>query len=180
MIKEFFYRLSKKERIGLITAAVIVLAVFMDRVVISPMVAQLNSMDREIALSEKKLSHDLRNIHNKELIATEHEKYKNFIKQGPESEEENVSNMLSEIEGLARTAGVDLVDIKPQPSKVIDFYKEDAVEVKIEGPMDQIVLFLHKLNASVGLLRAVKCRLGIKQKDLTIMKASILITKVSI
>ena len=67
----------------------------------------------------------------KELIENEYKKYKDFVKKSSVSDEENVSNMLVQIEGLARAAGVNLVDIKPQASRQVDFYREDAVEVKI-------------------------------------------------
>ncbi|MEI9476843.1 MAG: type 4a pilus biogenesis protein PilO [Deltaproteobacteria bacterium] len=175
----FFSKLSKKERTWLVVAGVIIMAVFVDRLVIRPIGAKLRRMDQEIALSEKKLSHDLRNINNKEFIESEYKKRKNFVKKSSASDEENVSNMLAEIESLARTAGVNLVDIKPQTSKQIDFYREYAAEVIIEGQMEQIVAFLHKLNSSVQLLRAVKLRLGMKQKDSSIVKASMLVTNIS-
>ncbi len=174
----FFSKLSKKERAGLMVAGFIVMAVFVDRLVISPISAKLQRISREITLSEKKLSHDLRNIHSKEFIESEYKKYKDFVKKSPVSDEENVSNMLAEIEGLARTAGVNLVDIKPQVSKQFDFYKEYAAEVTIEGQMEQIIVFLHKLG-SAQLLRAVKVRLGLKQKDSSVVKAFMLVTNIS-
>jgi Tfp pilus assembly protein PilO len=176
---DFFSKLSKKEKAGVIAACVIIAAVFVDRAVIHPMGAKLRRIGQEIAFSEKKLNHDLRNIHNKELIESEYAKYKNSIRKGAASDEENVSNMLAEIEGLARTAGVNLVDIKPQASKQIDFYKEYAAEVTIEGQMEQIITFLHKLNSSAQLLRAVKLRLGMKQKESSFVRASMLVTHIS-
>ena len=163
----------------MIVAGFIVLAVFVDRLVLNPMTVKLRRMSREIALNEKKLDQDLRNMQNKDLIESEYEKYKDFVKRISVSDEENVSNMLSEIEGLARTAGVNLVDIKPQVPKEVDFYKEYAAEVTIEGQMEQIVVFLHKLNSSAQLLRAVKVRLGLKQKDSSAVKASMLVTHIS-
>jgi len=175
----FFSKLSKKERAGLIAACAIIMAVFLDRLVIRPVSAKLRRMDQEIALSEKKLSYDLRNINNKDFIESEYEKYKNFIKKSSASDEENVSNMLAEIEGLARSAGVNLVDIKPQASKQADFYKEYAAEVTIEGQMEEIVTFLHKLNSSAQLLRAVRVRFGMKQKDSSLVKASMLVTNIA-
>jgi Tfp pilus assembly protein PilO len=176
----FFSKMSKKEKTGVIAAAVIILAVFIDRTVISPVGTKLRRMDQEISSSEKKLSHDLRNIHNKELIESEYRKYRNFVKKSSASDEENVSNILAEIEGLARASGVNLVDIKPQASKQVDFYREYAAEVTVEGQMEQVVTFLHKLNSSPQLLRAIKIRLGMKQKDASLVKASMLVTNISI
>jgi len=175
----FFSKLSKKEKVGLAAAGVIIMAVLIDRTIIIPMGAKLQRVAQEIAFNEKKLSHDLRNIHNKDFVGSEYKKYKEFFEKGQGSDEENVSNMLAEIEGVARTTGVDLVDIKPQDSKQADYYKEYAAEVTIEGRMDQIVAFLHKLNHSPQLLRAVKLRLGMKQKESSAVRASILVTNIS-
>jgi Tfp pilus assembly protein PilO len=179
MTLDFFSKLSKGQRAGLIAAGVVVMAVFVDQLIISPTGAKFRGMRQKIAASEKKLSHDLRNINNKALIESEYKSYANFVKKGAASEEENVSNMLAEIEGLARTAGVNLVDIKPQASKQVDFYKEYSAEVTIEGSMEQVVVFLHKLNSSAQLLRAVKLRFGIKQKESSLVKASMLVTNIS-
>jgi Tfp pilus assembly protein PilO len=175
----FFSKLSKKEKIGLVVAGIIVLAVLVDRAVIAPMGAKLRRVEQEIAFREKKLNHDLRNIHNKDFIEREYKRYKEFLKKNSASDEENVSNMLAEIEGVARTTGVDLVDVKPQASKQVDFYKEYAAEVTIEGRMDQVVAFLHKLNSSSQLLRAVKVHLGMAQKGTSAVKASLLVTHIS-
>lgn len=175
----FLSKLSRKERTWLIVAGVIILAVFVDRLVLRPIGSTLRRMDQEIVASEKKLSHDLRNINNRAFIEGEYKKYKNFVKKSSASDEENVSNMLAEIEGLARTTGVNLIDIKPQASKQVDFYREYAAEVTIEGSMEQIVAFLHKLNSSAQLLRAVKIRLGTKQKESSVVKASLLVTNIS-
>ncbi|MDD5225731.1 MAG: type 4a pilus biogenesis protein PilO [Candidatus Omnitrophica bacterium] len=175
----FFSKLSKKEKMGLVGAGIVIMAVVIDQLVIHPMGTRLQRMGQEIAFSEKKLSHDLRNIHNKDFIAGEYKKYRDFVKKGAASDEENVSNMLAEIEGLARTAGVTLVDIKPQAAKQVDFYKEYAAEVTIEGQMEEIVAFLYKLNSSPQLLRTVKLRLGVKQKDSSAVRASMLVTNIS-
>ncbi|MFH0986377.1 MAG: type 4a pilus biogenesis protein PilO [Candidatus Omnitrophota bacterium] len=174
-----FSKLTKGQKAGLIAAGMVVMAVFVDKLIISPTGATLQRMHQKISASEKKLSHDLRNINNKDFIESEYQKYINFVKKGAASEEENVSNMLAEIEGLARAAGVNLVDIKPQASKQVDFYKEYSAEVTIEGSMEQIVVFLHKLNSSPQLLRAVKLRFGMKQKESSVVKAAMLVTNIS-
>ncbi len=176
----FFAKLSKAQRAGLIAAGVVIIAVFIDRLVVSPMGEKFQRVGQQIAASEKKLSHDLRNIHNKDFIESEYKKYKSFVKKSAASDEENVSNMLAEIEGLARAAGVNLIDMKPQASKQIDFYKEYAAEVTIEGSMEQVVVFLHKLNNSPQLLRAVRLRFGMKEKESSVVKAFMLVTHISV
>lgn len=175
----FLAKLSKKEKIGLVAAGIIMVAVLIDKLIINPVGIKFKRLGQQIALNEKKLSLDLHNILNKDLIEDKYKKYKDFVKKNSVSDEESISNMLAEIESLARTAGVTLVDIKPQAAKQVDFYKEYAVEVTIDGQMEQIVAFLHKLNSSVQLFRAAKLRLGPKQKEWTVVRAFMLVTYIS-
>ncbi|MFH1189731.1 MAG: type 4a pilus biogenesis protein PilO [Candidatus Omnitrophota bacterium] len=177
---DFFYKLSKKERVGLLAALAVIMVVLVDKLVISPVGDKVLHISQEIKFSEKKLSRDLRNINNKDLIESEYKKYKNYVKKSSASDEEDVANILGEIEGLARSAAVNLIDIKPQATKQADFYKEYAIAVEVEGSMEQVITFLHNLNGSTQLLRAVKLRIGLKEKDASIIKASLLVTKISV
>lgn len=162
-------------------AAVVVIALTLtDRLLISPISNKVRRLNQEIKFSEVKLSRDLRNINNKGTIESEYKKYKNYVRSTYASDEEDVAGILAEIEGLARSSSVSLVDIKPQSPKKSDFYKEYAVEVEVEGGMEQIVTFLHNLNSSTQLLRAVKLRIGLKDKESSVIKASLLVTKISI
>ena len=177
---EFFHKLSKKEKIGLVAAAIVVALVIIDRLVISPIGNRVRRLNQEIKFSETKLSRDLRNINNKDLIEREYNKYKNYVKKTSASDEEDVANVLGEIEALARSSGVSLVDIKPQAPKQTDLYKEYAVEVEVEGGMEQVITFLHNLNSSTHLLRTLKLRIGLKERESSVIKASLLVTKISI
>jgi Tfp pilus assembly protein PilO len=177
---EFFYKLSKKERVGILAALAVIMVVLVDKLVISPVGDKVQRINQEIKFSEKKLSRDLRNINNKDAIESEYRKYKNYVKKSSASDEEDVANILGEIEGLARSAGVNLVDIKPQATKQADFYKEYAIAVEVEGTMEQVITFLHNLNSSTQLLRAVKLRIGLKDKESSLIKASLLVTKISV
>ena len=177
---EFFNKLSKKEKVGLIAAIVVIALTLTDRLVISPIGNKIRRLNQEIKFSEVKLSRDLRNVNNKSAIEGEYTKYKNYVKSNYASDEEDVAGILAEIEGLARSSSVSLVDIKPQTPKKADFYKEYAVEVDVEGGMEQIITFLHNLNSSTQLLRAVKLRIGLKDKESSVIKASLVVTKIAI
>ncbi len=177
---DFLHKLSKKDRIGLTAAAIIVTLVFVDRLIISPIGDKFRRVNSEIKLSEKKLSLDLRNINNKDIIEKEYKRYKSYVKRSYASDEEDVADILAQIEGMARTASVRLVDIKPTAPKQTELYREYAVEVEVEGDMEQVTTFLYNLNNSPQLLRVLKLRLGLKDKEASLVKASILVTKISI
>lgn len=180
MIKmEFFNRLSKTERMGVIAAAIVVTLVLIDRLVITPIGDKIQRIDQEIKLSEKKLSRGLRNMNNKDLIESEYKKYKNYVKRTSASDEEDVANTLDEIETLARKCAVSLASIKPQSTKEVDFYKIYSIEIEVEGGMPQIMTFLYDLNNSKHLLRTVKLRIGLRERESSVVRASLLVTRIS-
>ncbi|MBN2453430.1 MAG: type 4a pilus biogenesis protein PilO [Candidatus Omnitrophica bacterium] len=177
---EFFNKLSGKERVGLAVAVIVIALVIVDRLIVSPIGGKIQRINQDIHFSEKKLSRDLRNINNRDMIEGEYKKYRNYVSKGAASDEENVANILAEIESLARSSSVSLVEIKPQSPKNYDFYKEYIIDVTAEGGMEQIVTFMHNINNSNQLLRAVKIRLGLKDKESSNIKASVQVTKISI
>ncbi|MFH0763896.1 MAG: type 4a pilus biogenesis protein PilO [Candidatus Omnitrophota bacterium] len=172
----FIDKLSKKERAGIFIAGAVVLAVFLDRLVIAPINSRIHRLDKETRVAEKELIGHLRNIKQKGNISKEYQKYMQYIKTAG-SDEEETARILSEIEELARRSALDLVDMKPQASKTAGFYREYVVEVEAEGDEASVMKFLHNLNNSMQLLRAERVRLYQKDKNSPVVKSSILITK---
>ena len=163
----------------MLAAGIFAVSALLDRLVISSIQGRLRKINQETAISEKQLGWSLRNLNQKEIIAEEYQKYITHVRKNG-SDEEEVARILGEIESLARNSSVYLVDMKPQMPKEIDFYRAYAVEIEAEGEMKPLINFLQQLNGSSQLLRAEKLRLKSKEKNLSIMKASMLITKVLI
>lgn len=173
----FWEKLSKKEKFGLSIAMTFLTAALLDRFIISPIKNRFRQINQKIEISEKKLGSALRNLKQKEFITAEYQKYIDYVKKSG-SDEEEVAKVLAEIEALARKSSVYLVNTKPQKPREVDFYKEYAVEIETEGDMPSLINFLHQLNTSPLLLRADKLRLSPKARESTVLKASMLITKV--
>jgi Tfp pilus assembly protein PilO len=172
----FLNKLSKKEKLGLFIAAAFVFFSILDRAIISPISRSIREMDDKMKIDEKRLKEKLRYLNQKDEINREYQKYAN-VAQKKQSEEEEIAGMLSEIENLSKKSSVYLTDIKPRPSRQTDFYKEYIVEVEAESGMESLVDFLHQLSSSPQLLRAEKLRIGLKDKNSSAVKASLLITK---
>jgi len=177
--KMMLEKLSGKERTGLFIAVVFVFLVILDRAILAPINDRIGQINREIKIGEKQLAMGLRNVSQKELVAGERKNYAQYLKNTG-SDEEKTAAMLSEIENLAKKTGVSLVDMKPRPAQNVDFYIQYSIDVEAEGTMDALESFLYQLNASTQLLRAQKLRLNLKDKDASIVKASVQITKLSI
>jgi len=173
----FWNKLSKKEKIGLSFALACLAVAGLDRLIISPIRGKFRHIEQAIKISEKQLGHDLRNVHLKEQIEEEFEKYVEYVERSG-SDEEEVAKILGEIEALARQSSVYLIDVKPQAPQKVDFYKEYSVEIEAEGEIENLMKFLHHINTSTQLLRAEKLRLSSAEDEQSMLKTSILITKV--
>ncbi len=149
----------------------------LDRLVINPIRGRFQRINRSIKINEKKLAHDLRNVHQQDQITAQFEKYAEYVQRNG-SDEEEVARILGEIESLARQANVYLANMKPQTPKEVDFYMEYAVEIEAEGEISPLTTFLHQLNISDQLLRVEKLRLNAQKKGDKTLKASMLITRV--
>lgn len=173
----FWNRLSKKERTGLTFALGILLIAGLDRLIIGPIKGRFSKVNQQIKISEKQLGHDLRNVHLKEQIEKEFEKYVEYVERSG-SDEEELAKILKEIQSLTDSANVYLATTKPQPPKSVDFYKEYSVEIETEGEIEQITKFLHSINVSPQLLRVERLRISNKEEEAKTLKTSMLITKV--
>lgn len=173
----FWDKFSRKEKIGSSLALIIVLFYVSDQFIIRALWDRFQRVNRAIKVGEKQLGHDLRNVHQKEQISKEYEKYVQYIQRSG-SDEEEVAKILGEIESLARQSQIYLVDMKPQTPKEVDFYKGYAVEIAAEGEMASLTTFLYQLNTSPQLLRVEKLRLNSKKKGDKTLKSSMLITKI--
>ncbi len=175
----FLAKLSNKERIGLFIAIAFVFLAFLDRLIINPINDKIQQIDREIKITEKQLGQYWRYLIQKEVVSKEHQKYTQFVKK-ISSDEEEAAKIFGEIEELARKSAVYLVDMKPQPPRQVDFYREYTVEIKAEGEMESLISFLYQLNNSPQLLCAERLRLNLKERESSLVKASMLITKILI
>jgi len=172
-------KLSTKEKIGLGLGIAIALLALFDRVVIGPLSAKTHYLNQEIKLAELDLCRDLRNLDEKESVTREFQDYAKYVKQMG-SDEEEMARFLREVENLAHKSSVNLLDVKPQMPQSKDLRKQFTVEVEAEGDMPAIVMFLHQLNTSDCLLRSEKIALKLIQKEKSLLRASILVTKIVI
>jgi len=172
-------KLSTKEKIGLGLGIALAFSALFDRVVIGPLNAKIHYLNQEIRLAELDLCKDLRNLDEKESITKEFQNYAKYVKQMG-SDEEEMARFLREVENIAHKSSVNLLDVKPQMPQSKDLQKQFTVEIEAEGDMSAIIMFLHQLNTSDLLLRSEKIVLKLIQKDKSLLRASILVTKIVI
>ncbi len=172
-------KLSAKEKIGLGLGIAISLIALLDRVVVGPLSATVRQLNQEILIAELDLCRDLRNLDEKEAITKEFQDYAKYVKQMG-SDEEDMAMFLREIENLAHKSSINLLDVKPQMPQAKDLHKQFTVNAEAEGDMPALIMFLHQLNTSDCLLRSEKISLKLSQEENSLLRASILVTKIVI
>ncbi|MFH1776422.1 MAG: GspMb/PilO family protein [Candidatus Omnitrophota bacterium] len=144
-------KLSKTERILFITAGISLSILVLYYFVIAPLSKKTSMLNSRILLSEKKLKKFLRVLNNKDKISKEYDIYAPYLDVSS-SNEEIQAKMLEEIEYLAKTSGLYIIDMKPQPVKKIAAYRKYIVAVQAEGELEALVTFLHRLYKVKSLL----------------------------
>jgi Tfp pilus assembly protein PilO len=170
-------KFSKREKTIAYVVVIAISLLVSVRLIVSPIKTKLKEIDKEIETTRKQLERDWGRLEQKEVLTQRYQKYIQYAKVIG-SDEEVMAKILSEIEGLASEAAINLIDVKPSPAKKIDFYNQYTIEVKAEGDMTSIVTFLYKLNVSTQLLRAEKVRFTSKERNSPLVKANLIITKV--
>ena len=173
----FMSAMSKKEKTGIAIALTILVFAFLDRFVAAPISGKFKKISAETKMTELTLAQNKRNLTPRESISREYQKYLQYVKSNY-SDGEEVNKLQEEIENMARSAGLAIGNIKPQPPKESDIYKYFLIEVDVEGKMDSLITFLHELAASKELFRATKIYITLKEKETSTARASMLVTKV--
>ena len=176
-MKEFFAKMSPREKAGIAVAAIVVLVVFVDRFIVNPMAVRMHRLNTEIKAGENALRLDTGLAGQKGAVSAEYGKYSAYVRKSGSDEEEQ-TKMFSEIEELERKSGVSPLNMKAIAPRAVDFYRKYEVELEVEGEMEQIVNFLYLLNNSPQLLRAEKVTLNPRDRDSAAVRAKMNVTKV--
>ncbi|MFB3061617.1 MAG: type 4a pilus biogenesis protein PilO [Candidatus Binatia bacterium] len=175
-LKEFFSKLSKRERLIFYGALLVVFIGALDRLFYRPMVNLFDELDQEIVLQENQLRKNMRYLAAREAIHSRYSAYAAYsVTHG--ADEEEVASLLNEVEGQARKAGLSLLNIKPKPATSTEFSKQYPVEVEVEAQMKELIKFIDGLQRSKYILRVQKLRLVPKGKSKAEVKGYLLINR---
>ncbi len=171
--------LSKREKRLFYLTIFLVLIWIAQGFVIKPVVVKWKELDEKIEISSQKLKKNLKMINRKGRIQADHENYASAVKMVG-AEEEEMAKFLTEIEFLASSAAVHIIDIKPRPTQKAQFYKKYLVELDAEGDINQISKFIYEIQNSNQLLKIDKFSLATKGAETNILKCHILVSKILI
>ncbi len=174
-----FSKLSKREKYILYISIIIVASVFIDRVMISPVMRVLNNLSEEISVHEKKLERSMRIWNEGDSIRSEYERNMLSLKKIL-SDEEEIAGLSSEIEKLGRKTAVLIKNIKPLPIEEGTLYTQYKINIEAEAEMPFLMDFIYQLEKSPQLLKVNRFSLTPKNKQSAALKVNLLVTKVLI
>lgn len=178
-IYTFISRLSKKERNILYVAAAIVSLALFERLIVHPIFSKIASLNNAVQEAEIGVKKNLRIIAQKDSILSEGSKYSNFV-SSEKSEEEGMTSLLKEVEGIAGKSSVYLIDMKPVGVKNVGETKKFTVNLDCEGLMEQITGFMFNIENSDKILTIEKYQINPKSKESIVARCSMTISKIII
>lgn len=171
-------RLSKNERILFGAAAISIGTLIIFYLILDPLKKKMTGLDSRIVAQEVKIKKFVRLLQNKEQILNEYDRHEKYFKTSG-SDEEIQARMLGEIERMAKSCGVYILDMKPQPVKKINNYKKYIVDVQAEGGLEEFITFVYRLYQADLLYDLDRLNTYLKgQKEENIIKYDLVVSQV--
>ena len=171
--------LSKRERMIFYGAVFFVFMTLLDRLVIYPVSSKMNWLKRESEEKESSIRENLHILAQKDKILLQSSQYASFF-SAVQSEEEEITAILGEIEALANKSSVYLLDLKPAGQKESGLARKYMVNLNCEAKMEQMIDFMYNIENSNRLLIIEKYQMNPKSKESSIAKCSVGVSKIVI
>jgi Tfp pilus assembly protein PilO len=179
VISAVFSRFSQRERTVLFFAAAAVSLLLIDRVIVGPVVSKIESLTDQIDEKKVDVERDLRILSYRDRIISERARYDAFLTTiRPEQEE--ITALLKEVEGLASESGIYLVDMKPRKIEDLGPSKKFVISLTCEAQMTQVIDFMYNIENSETLLTIEQYDISPKAKGSSIAKCTLSIAKLII
>jgi Tfp pilus assembly protein PilO len=172
-------KFSKRERTLVLATVSITIATIAYGFIIEPIIGGFSIVNRQIRSSTLKLEKGYRLLKRADEIKAEYKKYADLIKPLP-SDEEEIASMLKAIEAIARGNNIYINNIRPEPVRQNEFYKEFIFELTVEATVERLGKFMYDIQSSGNLLRVRRLTLSASSKRKKGLKAVMEISKPSI
>ena len=139
-------RLSAREQNILIVCTVLVTAYFSYHFMIMPLKERSENLDRMIEAEIREIKKYKQAISMGEAQDTGYVALiEGYQQQG--SNEQVMSNILQEIEQVARGLGLNISDLKPQRVREQAFFNQFSISLRIDSSLPEIVKFIHAVQS---------------------------------
>ncbi|MCK4519565.1 MAG: hypothetical protein KAT96_00120 [Candidatus Omnitrophica bacterium] len=179
MIKKlsaYILRLSKREKFVFFSAIFFVSLIFLDRLVLGPILSKMKLLNKEIQSQESTIKKSLHILAQKDRLKKETNKYASFVVPAQSQEEEMVF-FLKDIEELANKCSVYVIDIKSAGLAEEGIFKKYFVRLNCEAQMEQLTELFYKLESSSKMLKIEKYDIKPKTEGSSVVRCTVSISK---
>lgn len=151
--------LSGREKIILYITVGVVLFSAVFNIFLLPVLDKNARLNQKINSTTEKLKKYAQLMLEKERIEAEYGRF--AATSGVSREADTSVSALTELENLANSAQIRIIDIRPSSAK-IQKAKGLIIETRLEGTMDQFMKFIYNIEQSISLLAIKKFQLNAK------------------
>ena len=173
----FLVNLSKREKILFYITITAILLSLIYNFVFKALDAEWRQLNSQILDKEIRLKRNARYLQQKDNVKGVYLEYVGYVKKKG-SDEEEIASFLNEVETTARSSGIHIANIRPKPIKDLVFCKKYILEMDSEATMEKHIEFIYNLQKSSQLIRVEKIKLTSQGRDISLLKARMLITKI--
>jgi len=129
--------------------------------VIAPVLKKNDDLNKEITKTKMKLKKYMLLLSQESYVKGKYSKFSSVLQGLPEDKDSLVA-ALSELELLAKSANVRIIDIRPQGMKDVASSKEVFIDFRAEAGIGDFLRFIYDLENSLSLLRIKRFQLVAK------------------
>jgi len=141
--------LSGKQKIAILLVTIVLVGGVYWYFLFNPKYKQVQSLEKDIkGLNDKiaELKKDLKELPELRAELKKRQKELVYAKTLLPESSKDVENLLSQIEKLGNSVGVEFLLFAPGQEKVEDFYASRAVKLRLQGPFHNLMTFFSKMS----------------------------------
>jgi len=169
--------LQTREKKFLSATLTVVVVAIVYQFFLDPFFQEWRGLAGEIHLAKARLQKTERLLKKQEKIESAFLKYGSFSSK--EKPETLITGVLQELEELAQTKKLKILDMRPLPLRQKEFFQEQNLEVSAEGTAPQFAQFIYGLLDSPNALKIERLELSSKAGDDQLLRALIIVSAVT-
>lgn len=153
--------INKREKVFLYLTIMVVIFSIGFNFLINPLLQKNDKLNKEINRNKAKLTKYTWLLSQKDYIQN---KYSNLIAGVDLSAkgQDRLISVLSELENLAKTANIRIIDLRPEGGRGTGLSKEINIDLRTEGVIEDYLKFIYDIENSLALLRIKRFQLNAK------------------
>lgn len=164
MIKNFYDKLSKNEKMLFFVTLGFISLALLDAFLLGPILSRSHVMDAEIHAKEEIIKRNLRIISFRDSIESEYLGYQSYLDSAEKGREEIIGDLLKKIEVIAKEHTIAIINIQPGDMIENPVFQEYKTSLECEGAFADVLGFMKDLEGSEFLFKITKYSMIPKSK----------------